>query len=101
MVSPIGTCRLRAGDRLVQAKRRRSVVVASGWWLGRAWRGRDALPRVRRCTFGNRRSPFNLNSRLLVRFVQVLSIHVDSCSYGRVTPDSRERIPTAPYVGTT
>ena len=27
--------------------------MASGWWLGdggpRAWRGRDALPRVRRC----------------------------------------------------
>jgi hypothetical protein len=53
----------------------------------------QTLPRVRRCTFGNRRSPCNLNSRLLVRFVQVLSIHVDSCSYGRATPDARERIP--------
>src|SRR5208282_669251 len=43
------------------------VLVASG---PRAWRGRDALPRVRRCMSGNRRSPFSLNSHLLVRFVQ-------------------------------
>jgi len=45
-------------------------------------------------------APLFLNSRLLVRFVQVLSIHVYSCSmfmfYGRAVPDARERIPTTP-----
>ena len=74
--------------------------MAGGWWLVAggpgAWRGRDALPRVRRCMSGNRRSPFNLNARLLARFVQVLSMHVYSCSYGRATPDARERIPITP-----
>jgi hypothetical protein len=39
-----------------------------------------------------------LNSRLLVRFVRILYIHVYSCSmlmfYRRATPDARERIPT-------
>ena len=55
----------------------------------RAWRGRDALPRVRRCTSASRSSPLCLY-RFFLRLFRF---------YGRATPDARERIPTAPYVG--
>ena len=56
----------------------------------RTWRGRDALPRVRRCTSASRSTPLCL----LPLFLRLFRF------YGRATPDAPERIPTAPR-GTT
>jgi hypothetical protein len=61
--------------------------------------GRDALPRVRRCTSGNRGRPFILNSRLRVRFglyIHGLWTHDDGRAGAHpyhATTDARERNP--------
>jgi hypothetical protein len=45
-----GTFHARAyGDRPGRSKLENFILR---WWLGDVWRGRDALPRVRRCTSG-------------------------------------------------
>jgi hypothetical protein len=61
----------------------------------RAWLGRVALLRDRRCSSGN--FPLLITRPQPLSYVHVLLVHV----YERATPVARERNPTEPHAGTT